>query len=215
MESALYDFTQWMLSIPPLGAYVVVLMIAYGENLLPPIPGDLIVVFGGYLAGLGQLGLVWVVLLSTLGGTLGFMTMFVIGRRVGDAVFDPDRLKWVPKRQIKRVSIWLRKYGFGVVLANRFLSGARSVISLTVGMAQMHVGKTTLFSAISAFVWCSLIAYGGYALGENWERVGDYLQTYGHIFLALMGGGTVFLVLRFWWKKKSARNLIKDGHGRN
>ncbi len=212
MDTFFYDFTEWMLSIQPVWAYLLILGIAYGENVLPPIPGDLVVVFGGYLAGLGNLGLGWVVVLSTIGGALGFMTMYALGWRIGNAVFDPHRLRWLPKRQIGRVRDWLKRYGYGVVAANRFLSGARSVISLTVGMSRMHVGKTTIFATLSALVWCTLIAYGGYALGENWERVGVYLRTYGNVFLAVMLLGGMFWLARYVWKKKSVRNRPPGGH---
>lgn len=185
LEELISDVFSWMAQIPPLWAYASILVIAYGENVVPPIPGDMVVVFGGYLAAVGDLNLVVVILLSTIGGALGFMTMYAIGYRVGNAVFDPDRLKWLPKRKIGRVRDWLNRWGFGVVAANRFLSGARSVISLTVGMAHTHPLKTAVFATLSAAVWTALIAYAGFAVGENWEVIGEYLRRYGQVVLVL------------------------------
>ena len=186
MEDLFRDLIDWMTAIPPLWAYAVILAIAYGENVLPPIPGDLIVVFGGYLAGIGRLHLGLVIVLATVGGAVGFMTMYALGRRIGDAVFDPERLRWLPKKQIGKARDWLHRWGYGVVAANRFLSGARSVIALTVGMARMSAWRTAIFATVSAAVWCALICYAGFEVGENWEIVGEYLRSYGNVILAIL-----------------------------
>lgn len=197
----LSDFVSWMDALPPLWAYAIVLLIAYGENVVPPIPGDLIVVFGGYLAGLGQLNLGVVVVLATVGGALGFMTMYAIGYRLGEAVLRPDRLTWLPQEQIGKARSWLHRWGYGVVAANRFLSGARSVISLAAGMARMSPGRTAWWCTVSAAVWTSLIAYAGYALGENWRVVGTYLQLYGRFVLGLLVLALLVFLVRVYWRR--------------
>ena len=210
MEQLLQDFIAWMSDVPPLWAYGIILLIAYGENVVPPIPGDLIVVFGGYLVGLGQLDFFIVVLLSTLGGALGFMTMYSLGIKLGRAVLDPNRFRWIPQAQIEKVQQWLLKWGYGVVLANRFLSGARSVISLTVGMAHMNAWKTTVFATISAAVWTLLITYAGYKVGENWEIVVEYLRQYGRVVLGVLALIVVVQVLRHVVQKRRDREQKLD-----
>ena len=172
-----------MAALPPSLMYLTILVIAYGENVLPPIPGDMIVVFGGYLAGISTLNIWGVIILSTIGGTLGFMTMFLLGNRLGEAILDPHKLRWLPKDQVMVGRKWLQRWGFGLILANRFLSGTRSVISLVAGTAHMDSGKVLLASTISSAVWTCLIAWGGYLVGDNWEIVGEYLAVYGRIMI--------------------------------
>jgi membrane protein DedA with SNARE-associated domain len=180
------NFFAWMKALPPVWAYLTLLVIAYGENVMPPIPGDMVVVFGGYMAGLGLLDLGMVIVLSTVGGALGFMSMYAIGYRLGRSVLQPGRLRWLPQEQFETARRWIRRYGYGVVAANRFLSGARSVISLTVGMAQMSPWKTFGWCTVSAAVWTGLISYAGYSVGENWEIVVAYLRAYGRTVLVLL-----------------------------
>jgi membrane protein DedA with SNARE-associated domain len=198
----LADLTQWALHVSPLWVYVALFLIAYGENVVPPIPGDLFVVFCGYLAGRGVLDLAWVVILSTVGGAGGFMTMYALGYRIGKAVLDPNRLRWLPKRRIYQVQRWMQRWGYGIVAANRFLSGTRSVISLTVGMAHMHPGKTALLATLSALVWTLLIAYLGYAIGENWPIVQEYLRLYGWIVLGILFAVALGVGIRRWLKRQ-------------
>ncbi len=203
MVEILSDIVAWMEALPPAWAYLVILVVAYGENVVPPIPGDMVVVFGGYLVGMGQLDFWLVVLLSTLGGAAGFMTMYAIGYRIGNAVFDPSRLQWLPKQQIGRAEKWLRKWGYGVVLANRFLSGLRSVISLTVGIAHMHPLRTTLFATVSALAWTCVIAYAGYAVGDNWPLISFYLKQYGQAITGAILLGLVAYALH--WALRARR----------
>ncbi len=198
------NFFTWMQGLSPVWAYVTLLIVAYGENVAPPIPGDMVVVFGGYLAGLGQLHLGLVVLLSTIGGALGFMTMFAIGERLGDALLDPDQYQWLPQDGFEKARRWIHDYGYAVIAANRFLSGARSVISLTAGIAQMKPGRTWLWCTVSAFVWTGLISYAGYAVGDNWTLVVAYLRAYGRIILTLLLIVAAVLLGRWYWRREKA-----------
>jgi len=192
------NFFTWMQALPPVWAYLTLLVIAYGENVAPPIPGDMVVVFGGYLAGIGHLHLGVVVLLSTVGGTLGFMTMYLIGYRLGERLLDPGRYEWLPRAGIEKARRWIRTYGYGVIAANRFLSGARSVIALTAGMAGLEARRTMWWCTVSAFVWCGLISYAGYEVGDNWQVVVEYLRAYGRIILALLLLVAAVLVARWY-----------------
>lgn len=213
IEDLFIGFFEWMEALPPTWAYVALFAIAFGENVLPPIPGDLAIAFCGYLASVGTLAFWPVVGLATVAGALGFMAMYEIGDRLGHVVNNPKRLTWLPKEQIGKARRWLQRWGYAVVAANRYLSGARSVISLTCGMAHMHRGKTALWSTVSAFVWTAMIVYGGYAVGENWSVIGDYLAQYGRIIVALLAGLGVMLIIR-WWRKRGAQGAAAPEEGK-
>ncbi len=196
------NFFEWMEALSPLWAYCVLIVIAYGENVMPPIPGDMVVVFGGYLAGLGNLNLGVVIFLSTLGGAAGFMTVYAVGYRVGREVLAPNsRFRWLPRDGVETARRWIHRYGYGVIAANRFLSGARSVISLTAGIAQMEPWRTAWWCTVSALLWTGLISYAGYAVGENWELVVVYLRAYGRVILLLLGGLAVGGAAYWYWRR--------------
>ncbi|MFO8233128.1 MAG: DedA family protein [Longimonas sp.] len=203
-------WVNWMLALPPLWGYVIVLTIAYGENVMPPIPGDMIVVLGGYLAGRGHLHFGAVVVLATIGGALGFMTMYALGRVFGARILEPGRYRWIPHSGVERAQRWLHRYGYGVVAANRFLSGARSVISLAVGAAGMSAWKTLFFATLSALVWTSLISYAGYALGDNWPVVASYLDTYGRIVGSILLLLLIVWIGRWYWRRQRPASDTKS-----
>lgn len=197
MPDLLNDIVSWMAALPPVWMYGIILGIAVGENLVPPVPGDMVVVYGGYLSGIGALDPFVVAGLATLGGAVGFMSMYFLGARFGYALLDDNRLRWLPKKKLIRARSALAQRGFVLVAANRFLSGLRSVISLAVGMAHMPAGRTTLWATVSALVWCALLTGAGYVVGENWEVVGEYLETYGWIVGGLIAVFILFHLTRY------------------
>ena len=129
------------------------------------------------------------------------MSMYAIGYAMGRAVLAPDRLMWLPKKRIYRVQDWMEQYGYGIVAANRFLSGARSVISLAVGMAQMAPGPVALYSGLSALVWTGLLTGLGYLVGDNWRIIGQYLQQYGWFVLGAIGIVAAYRLGSYLWRR--------------
>ncbi|HUF09953.1 MAG TPA: DedA family protein [Rhodothermales bacterium] len=211
MIELLTDFVAWMESLPPSLMYLLIFAIAYGENVVPPIPGDMIVVFGGYLAGKAALGLTGVIALSAIGGVAGFMTMYYLGRRLGSAIMRPDKFRWLPKDQIATGQKWLNRWGYGLIAVNRFLSGTRSVISLVAGTAKMPVRPVLIASTFSSVIWCALIAWLGYMVGDNWEIVGKYLEIYGRIIFWLVLAIVVcYAGYRIFRRKKAVVSMIDD-----
>jgi membrane protein DedA with SNARE-associated domain len=204
MIDGVSDFFAWMKALPAVWAYLTLLIVAYGENVLPPIPGDMVVVFAGYMAGLGLLHLGLVIALSTIGGALGFMTMYGVGARLGHAVFASDRFQWLPREGVERAQQWLHDYGYAVIAANRFLSGARSVISLTAGAFRMEAARTAWWCTVSALVWTGLISYAGYAVGENWDLVVQYLRLYGRGVLIVLVLLAIGAAARWYWRRSGA-----------
>src|SRR6056297_3009470 len=213
MAELLGDIVSWMEGLPPGWIYVTVFAVAYLENVVPPIPGDMVVVFGGYLAGLGRIEFVPVVVLATAAGALGFMSVYALGRWVGEAALDPSRLRWVPKRAAWKARDWLRRWGYGVVAANRFLSGARSVISLMVGAAEMRPVPVALWATLSAAVWTSLIAYLGAVVGENWTVIGGWLARYSQIVTVVLVAGVVVYFGVKWWRRRRASDRASQRNG--
>ncbi len=186
MEEFFSQLLERTTEVPVIWGYMLVFLIAWLENVFPPIPGDVLVVFGGYLAAIGPMALFPIILYSTLGGTIGFMCMYYIGRYGGPKILESKALRWLPVDSVSRVQNWISSWGYTVVAANRFLSGARTVISFTVGISRMPAWPVGLLALLSAAVWVSLIATLGYLVGDEWERVVDYLSQYGKLISVLI-----------------------------
>ena len=201
----LQNFSDWFQTLPPAGIYATLFFVAYVENLVPPFPGDVNVVIGGYLVGLGLIGFVPAVLVVSVGSALGFMTMYAIGKVLGDAVEDPNRLRWIPKAPMQTVKKWLQRWGYGVVAVNRFLSGTRAVITLLSGASDLKPIRTAALAFLSSVAWYTLLIYAGYSVGANWEDVLPILAVYGRVIMGILMAIAGVFVVRWWFRTRKPK----------
>lgn len=207
------EIVVWIGSQPSTVVYLVLLVVAYLENVLPPIPGDLLLAFGGFLVAEHVLSATPLVLVSTLGGAVGYMHMYYFGRRWGVKAIDHGWLAWVGTRRISRSLAWIRRFGLGIVYANRFISGLRSVIALASGMSRLAAGKTLFAATVSSLVWTILMVMAGYWLGTNWSLVEVGLQRYGlGLGLLIAIGATSVLLRRILTKNKASSGFRGDSN---
>ena len=64
------------------GGYIGIFLLMALENIIPPIPSEVIMGLGGLAVARGQMDLGWLVLWATLGTTAGNMFWYEIGRRL-------------------------------------------------------------------------------------------------------------------------------------
>ncbi|MCH8033364.1 MAG: DedA family protein [Bacteroidetes bacterium] len=189
-------------SFTPFWIYVTLFLFAFVENVFPPLPSDLVVVLGGSLVSTGVISFIPALLLTTIGSVVGFMILFYFGSTVDRKVVHSGKYKYIPVNAIEKVELWFKKYGYYVIIANRFLPGTRSVISFFAGMSMMDAKKTIVLAVISAFVWNAIIIYLGYIFGNNVSVVDKYLSTYSNIAIALTVVVVIIFVMKFYLSRK-------------
>lgn len=170
METALNNFISH-LPQNELILYLLLFTSAVLENIFPPVPGDTITVLGAFFVGKGILSFPVVYAATTLGSTCGFMILFYIGYFLEREFFMKMDLPVFSAKSIVSAEKWFEKYGYYVVLANRFIPGIRSVVSIAAGITILRPQRVFLFALISAAVWNFIWIYAGYSLGNNWEQV--------------------------------------------
>jgi membrane protein DedA with SNARE-associated domain len=179
--------------------YVAIFLISYIENIFPPFPSDVIVVFAGSLVAIGTGSVILTVVLATAGSTLGFMSMYWIGDQFGDRVIETGKIPFISRPLVHKVEAWFRHYGYWVVVGNRFLAGTRAVISFVTGLSELNLTVTTLLSAASALLWNSILVYLGYAVGDNWRDIGGYLATYSKYVTIIISVILLAWILKSWF----------------
>lgn len=193
----LEDILNSLNDFPPLWIYVSLFFFSFLENVFPPSPSDVVIIVSGTLITTGSISFIPTFLVTTFGSVLGFMTLFFIGKQVDKKIIEKGRFKFLSTEALARAEKWFSKYGYRVILANRFLSGTRAVISFFAGLSELDFKKTLLFSFISSATWNILIISLGVLFGNNIPLVDKYLKTYSNIVLGLTILIVVILILRF------------------
>ena len=207
--------------LPPGWAYLLLAVSAFLENVVPPVPGDTVVVFSAYLAGRGVLSWGPVYVSTCAGGLLGFLVMYYLGRSQGRAFLSAsgrgDRLdrrlraRVISEDRLRRAERWLERFGPWLVLGNRFLTGVRSVIALAAGIGGMRWGTVAGLGLLSMALWNGLLLYAGMALGENWDQVTVLLGQYNRVLAAIGVTVAAALLLRRWRRRSELVDREADG----
>ena len=173
---------------------------AFVENVFPPIPGDTITAFGAFLVGTERLDFFGVYLSTVVGSLIGFMFLFWVGGLLGRRFFL-ERDYWFFKAQdIIKAEAWFKKYGYLLILLNRFFPGVRSVISIAGGISGLKTKRVILLALISCSVWNLIWIFFGYMLGSNWDTARDQMARimgrYNLAVVILFGVVVLFFVVR-------------------
>jgi membrane protein DedA with SNARE-associated domain len=204
------DLQSLFSQVSPTIAYIILAISAFVENVLPPIPGDTVVILGAYLVSIGQLTFLGVYLSTTIGSVAGFVTMFFIGRKFGRTfIYREPRAKIFKAEHIQKVEIWFSKWGYWVIFANRFLSGTRSVISLFAGFFHLDAFIVLILSFVSAAIWNGLLIMAGMLVGNNWEIITEIVSQYNKVLIGL----TVLILGYLIYRKHNRKDQKKSSEG--
>lgn len=184
--------------------YAVLLVIPFIENIFPPSPSDLIVVLGGSLIVQGTIHFIPALIVTTIGSELGFLLLYYFGMQTDKKLVRKGKLKFIPIESLETAEKWFAKYGFFIILFNRFISGIRSIISFFAGLSELEFYRTLTLSTISALLWNIILLSLGIIFGENIALADNAMNTYSSIIFIVLTGMSLFFVIKFFWKKKRA-----------
>ncbi|ROT95470.1 DedA family protein [Altererythrobacter sp. FM1] len=149
-----------------LGGYWGIFFLMVLENVIPPVPSEVIMGIGGVLVARGQMDFWPLLFWGTVGSTLGNYAWFWVGEKWGRHRLEPFIARWgrwltVEWEDIERAIAFFRKHGQWVVFACRFSPFLRTMISLPAGLARMNVWRFLIFTFVGAAIWNTLLIWGG------------------------------------------------------
>ncbi len=196
------DILTKIATFPPFWIYITLFFFAFIENVFPPSPSDVVTVIGGSLVGTGAINFFLALSFTTLGSILGFTLMFYIGATVDKKLIHSGRFRFIPVESLDKVEAWFRKYGYFIVVVNRFMPGTRAVISFFAGISNLDPKRTITLCFVSALLWNTIMLYLGFVFGDNVATVDEYLTTYTNIVIVVTGIIILFFIVRLFFRKR-------------
>jgi membrane protein DedA with SNARE-associated domain len=205
----LTGFVGWVADvIASLGAAGVGIMTLV-ENLFPPIPSEIVLPLGGYLASQGRISLAGALIASTLGSLLGAAMLYELAAWAGK-----DRLRRIVHAiplldwdDVDRADDWFEEHGTAVTFFGRFVPGVRSLVSIPAGTSSMSRPTFWIYTALGSAIWNTIVVMAGYWLGSSWESVGKYSDWLNWGVLAVV----VLIVAKGVWSRRDRIALPSHG----
>jgi membrane protein DedA with SNARE-associated domain len=184
-------------------------LLMFLENIFPPIPSELIMPFAGFTASKGTMNPQYAAIAGIVGTILGALPWYYAGKLVGEPRLRElaDKYgKWLTLSgdDIDKANRWFYKHGSMAVLLCRLVPGVRTLISLPAGIAEMPIGSFLAYSTVGTAMWCALLTYAGYRLGElnlDYHLVDQYLGPVSKIVLGVIVVGFGIFV----WRRRMAQ----------
>jgi membrane protein DedA with SNARE-associated domain len=194
------QFLDWLAALPTAGQYSVLIALSSLENIFPPVPADVAVGLGAFLAQRGETQALTIGLACWAANTVSAAGMYVFARRHGERFFRdgwPRRL--LPPEAMTAIRRIYERYGVVGIFISRFLPGFRAGVTPFAGVVGLSPLRALLPAALASAIWYALIVAAGTMLGLNWEAVKSLLlrtnRVLGLISIALLVV-VVWLLLR-------------------
>ncbi|HKX78800.1 MAG TPA: DedA family protein [Novosphingobium sp.] len=188
------------------GGYWGVFVLMVVENLIPPIPSELIMGMGGVAVARGWMEFWPLLAAGTAGCVVGNQAWYELGNRLGYKRLRPfverhERWLTVGWDDVDRAGDLFRRRGHWVVFALRFSPFLRTLISLPAGLTHMPRWKFACFTAAGSAVWNVILIKGGEWLGHSF-RIAEEIIGWATVgTFVLLAGCYVWRVVR-WEKAK-------------
>ncbi len=197
-------FLDWVAQLPELLVYVVLMALSALENIFPPVPADVAVVLGAFLAQRGLTSAPLLGFLCWLANTVSAAGMFFYARHRGPRFFDSGwRRKLMPPETIAALRKAYARHGVLGIFLSRFLPGVRAAVTPFAGVVGMSPLRALLPAALASGIWYAVLVGFGSFLGLNWETARAKVDDANRVLAGISVLVTVVIVV--WLYRRRAR----------
>lgn len=179
--------TAWVIAVISRVGYGGLFAGMFGQAVGVPLPSEVMMSLGGYLAWKGVVTFPLVVAVGTAGDVLGAIVAYAIGYYGGRPFLVKfGRLFFVRQREIDRADRWFERHGPRAVFVCKLMPGIRAFASFPAGVTHMSLPLFVLFTFLASAIWCAAFASVGFVLGNNWQELADYLRPVSILLIGLL-----------------------------
>ena len=189
--------TTWLISLVSTWGLIAIFVTMTGESAGLPISSEIVVPLGGALAAQGKLNFVLVVAVSSLANLTGSLIAFYLTRRFGETVVLSRFGRWMglSKGHLRLADRFFARFGLWAVFFGRLLPIVRTYISFPAGLSKIGYPMFTIVTLVGATPWNFGLAYAGFLLGQNYQKVATTLGPFAIPIIIVV----VIVLAVAWW----------------
>jgi len=163
------------------------------ESSFIPFPSELVMPPAGYWIAQGKMSWAPVLLSGIAGSLLGAYANYYIALYLGRPFFlRYGKYFLVSPKQIERCDRFFASHGEIATFVGRLIPQVRQLISLPAGLSRMTLWRFSLYTALGAGIWITVLTWIGYLVGKNQDMLQQYLH--GAVLWTLLAVGVILLV---------------------
>lgn len=188
----------WIASFVERTGYLGIALLMLAENLVPPIPSELIMPLAGFAAARGGLDIGLVIISGTVGSVLGTLAWYVLGYCLGlDRLrrFSAHHGRWLTLSpgDVDRAREVFARWGALAVFAGRLVPTVRTLISVPAGLARMGPRQFLAWTTLGTALWTGFLAGLGYVPEERYQMVEAWVNPVSNVV------GSALVIIYLYW----------------
>ena len=186
-------------------AYLTICLAMFLENIIPPIPSEIIMPLGGFFVYQQKLNFYTLVFWGLFGTIAGSMPWYYLGKlvnekRLSNFLDKNGKYLGITSNDLAKSKIWFDKYGVSLVFWGRLVPGIRTLISVPAGMELMPLRKFLIWTTLGSLIWILLLTYAGFVFGENYQIIETYLDQIKYIVKPILLLVFIYFLIKFFLK---------------
>ena len=186
--------------------YLGIMVLMFIESTFIPLPSELVIPPAGYLISQNQMSWTGVIVSGTTGSVLGALFNYAIAVYLGRPfILRYGRYFGITQRHFIKGEVFFLKHGNISTFIGRLILGVRHYISFPAGLAGMNLKTFCFYTALGAGIWVWILAYIGYFVGNNKEKIMDVSKQWS---LCIIIGCALLVVIYVIWHKRKQKMIV-------
>lgn len=171
----MHSLVQWLLDTIGSMGYPGIFLLMAMESSVIPVPSELVMPPAGYLAFQGKMSMPLAILCGTVGSLAGAYANYFVSHYLGrPLILKYGRYVLITPHKFEHIEQFFLKHGEISTFIGRLLPVVRHLISIPAGLAGMNHLRFSLYTLAGAGIWCTILAWIGYFIGENQTLIIQY-----------------------------------------
>jgi membrane protein DedA with SNARE-associated domain len=170
------------------------------ESSIFPVPSELVMPPAGYLAQQGKMHIGLAIVAGTVGSLVGAYANYFAAQYLGrPLLYRYGKYVLISPEKLQRMETFFQRHGEISTFIGRLLPVIRHLISIPAGLSGMKHLRFSLYTLAGAGIWCTILAWIGYIIGQNQQLI----MQYSHQALLWVVVASAALIAGYiWWQRR-------------
>jgi len=211
MEHLVSVVSDWLVTVPLWQLYAMLGLMAFIEGIFPPVPADVVVALGSFLAARRGANLTITASSIVVGSVGGAMVVYAIARKFGAAWLHEKLKKAGIDNLEQRLEVMYSRYGLTALFVSRFLPGLRAVTPPMAGATRVPPVRTALVFLAASAIWYGAIAWIAFRVGDDWDGMQRAVRHFARQvgIVAFFAAGLLAALVIVIVRRRAAARLAK------